>query len=91
MCKTSILKKKETLQGKFQFWVCVEPPVTGGLRYYYARGNNVLHAPRLVKECDDLGKVDLLDYAYRRKPNSQWVAERVTNITWFITNVPGAS
>ena len=92
-------EKKRPFKVDFSFGFALRHWVMGDLRYYYASRNNnlVLHTPILVKERGDLGKVlrkleevDPLDYAYRRKPNSQWVVVRVTNITWFITDVPGA-
>ena len=92
-------RKKRPFKVNFSFGFVLRHQVTGDLRYYYASRNNnlVLHTPILVKGHGDLGKdlrkleeVDPFDYAYWRKPNSQKVVVRVTNITWFITDVPGA-
>ena len=71
---------------------------TGALQYYYAPGNNeqVFEAPFQITTAADLQQVreallnlDVLEWVRQRRPNSKWVVEQVTNITFFVTKLRG--
>ena len=69
---------------------------TGALQYYYASRNNeqVFEAPFQITTAADLPHVreallnlDVLEWVRQRRPNSKWVVEQVTNITFFVTKL----
>ena len=70
---------------------------TGELQYYYASRNSHLFetpfqiatAPDLQPVRDALLDVDVLEWARLQRPNSKWIVDKVTNITFFITKVRG--
>ena len=71
---------------------------TGELQYYYASRNNnhlfespfqIATAPDLQQVRDALRDIDVLEWERQQRPNSKWVVEKVTNITFFITKVRG--
>ena len=71
---------------------------TGALQYYYASRNNeqVFEAPFQITTAADLQQVreallnlDVLEWVRQRRPNSKWVVEQVTNITFFVTKLRG--
>ena len=71
---------------------------TGALQYYYASRNNeqVFEAPFQITTAADLPHVreallnlDVLEWVRQRRPNSKWVVEQVTNITFFVTKLRG--
>ena len=71
---------------------------TGALQYYYASRNNeqVFEAPFQIITAADLQQVreallnlDVLEWVRQRRPNSKWVVEQVTNITFFVTKLRG--
>ena len=71
---------------------------TGALRYYYASRNNeqVFEAPFQITTAADIPHVrealqnlDVLEWVRQRRPNSKWVVEQVTNITFFVTKLRG--
>ena len=71
---------------------------TGALQYYYASRNNeqVFEAPFQITTEADLPHVreallnlDVLEWVRQRRPNSKWVVEQVTNITFFVTKLRG--
>ncbi|KAJ7380548.1 hypothetical protein OS493_009015 [Desmophyllum pertusum] len=73
---------------------------TGELQYYYASPNNeqVFEEPFQITTSADLPQVrealqnlDVLEWVRQRHPNSKWIVDVVTNITFFITKNQGSS
>ena len=71
---------------------------TGELQYYYASRNNehVFEEPFQIATTADLPQVrealqnlDVLEWVRQRRPNSKWVVDTVTKITFFITKIRG--
>ena len=71
---------------------------TGDLQFYYASRNNeqVFEEPFQIATAADLQQVreslqnlDVLEWIRQRRPNSKWVVEQVTNVTFFITKLRG--
>ena len=71
---------------------------TGELQYYYASPNNeqVFEEPFQITTSADLPQVrealqnlDVLEWVRQRHPNSKWIVDVVTNITFFITKIRG--
>ena len=71
---------------------------TGQLQYYYASRNNdqVFEEPFQISTAADLQSVhqalqnlDVLEWVRQRRPNSKWVVEQVTNVTFFTTKLRG--
>ena len=69
---------------------------TGALQYHHPSANNnlVLEQPFLVSNREDLerlyqqiAEIDYLEWVRQQRPNSKWVVDLVTNITWFITKI----
>ena len=66
---------------------------TGALQYHHPSANNnlVLEQPFLVSNREDLERaigeisnIDFLEWIRQQRPNSKWVVDLVTNITWFV-------
>lgn len=66
------------------------------LQYYYAlRNNNLLFdSPFQIVTAADLQQVrqtlegtDILEWVRQQRPNSKWVVEQVTNVTFFVTKL----
>ena len=71
---------------------------TGELQYYYASRNNeqvfeepfqITTAADLPQVCEALKNLDVLEWVSQRRPNSKWVVDTVTNVTFFITKIRG--
>ena len=71
---------------------------TGDLEYYYASRNNeqvfeepfqIATATDLQQVRESLQKLDVLEWVRQRRPNSKWVVEQVTNVTFFVTKLRG--
>ena len=69
---------------------------TDVLQYYYAsRNNNLLFdSPFQIVTAADLQQVrqtledtDILEWVRQQRPNSKWVVEQVTNVTFFVTKL----
>ena len=69
---------------------------TGELQYYYASRNNeqVFEEPFQITTAADLPQVrealknlDVLEWVRQQRPNSKWVVDTVTNVTFFITKI----
>ena len=69
---------------------------TGALQYHHPSANNnlVLEQPFLVSNQDDLerlyqqiAEIDFLEWVRQQRPNSKWVVNLVTNVTWFVTKL----
>ncbi|KAJ7382807.1 hypothetical protein OS493_032768 [Desmophyllum pertusum] len=71
---------------------------TGELQYHYASRNNhqafeepfqIATAPDLDQVREALQNLDALEWVRQRRPNSKWIVDTVTNITFFITKIRG--
>ena len=69
---------------------------TGALQYHHPSANNnlVLEQPFLVSNQDDLDRlyqeinnIDFLEWVRQQRPNSKWIVDVVTNVTWFVTKL----
>ena len=71
--------------------------VTSRLRYYHSSNNccgRLLEEPSLIANRDDfdrflarIAESDILQWAITQRPNSDWVCEHVTNVTFFLNNI----
>ena len=70
--------------------------VTGEHRYYHASHNiRVMEQPMLIENTGDLDvlnnylneDLDILEYARRQRPNSQWVVKAITNVLIYVNPV----
>ena len=66
---------------------------TGALQYHHPSANNnlVLEQPFLISDQDDLerlyqwiAQIDFLKWLRQQRPNSKWVVDLITNVTWFV-------
>ena len=80
----------------FAFGFILRNTETGALQYHHPSANNnlVLEQPFLISSPDDLerlyqqiAELDYLEWVRQQRPNSKWVVDLVTNITWFITEI----
>ena len=80
----------------FAFGFILRNTETGALQYHHPSANNnlVLEQPFLVSNREDLerlyqqiAEIDYLEWVRQQRPNSKWVVDLVTNITWFITKI----
>ena len=69
---------------------------TGTLQYHHPSANNnlVLEQPFLVANAEDLDRlyeeirnIDYLEWVRQQRPNSKWVVDLVTNVTWFVWKI----
>ena len=69
---------------------------TGALQYHHPSANNnlVLEQPFLISSPDDLerlyqqiAEIDYLEWVRQQRPNSKWVVDLVTNVTWFVWKI----
>ena len=70
---------------------------SGRLRYYHSSGNccgRLLEEPSLIANRDDFDRFlaritesDILQWAIAQRPNSDWVCEHVTNVTFFLNKI----
>ncbi len=69
---------------------------TGELRYFHASQNNARHfdSPFLIANEHDLERfisaveeIDVKEYAARQRPNTKWVVEGVTNVTFYVNKL----
>ena len=70
---------------------------SGRLRYYHSTSNccgRLLEEPSLIANRDDfdrflarIAESDILQWAITQRPNSDWVCEHVTNVTFFINRI----
>jgi hypothetical protein len=76
----------------YSFGFVLRNNTSGAHRYYHASNNTrVLERPMLIQHSNGLnallsilGDVDVLEYARRQRPNSQWVVELVTNVLVYV-------
>ncbi|XP_071476573.1 uncharacterized protein [Diadema antillarum] len=65
---------------------------TNECRYYYAsRNNRLFNEPALISDetsfqkfLDEFLKEDVLEYARTLRPNSKWVVQHITNVTFYV-------
>ena len=72
---------------------------TGEYRYYHSSVNNhrFLDTPVLITSEADLAnfiqahldKMDVLEWARHQRPNSKWVVDIITNVTFFVSKLKG--
>ena len=71
---------------------------TGELQYHYASRNNnhLFDSPFQITTAADLQPVrealwdiDVLEWVRQKRPNSEWVVDQVTNVTFFATKLQG--
>ena len=76
----------------FAFGFILRNTETGALQYYHPSANNnlVLEQRFLVPNQADLDRlyeqvnnIDFLEWIRQQRPNSKWVVDLVTNVTWF--------
>ena len=69
---------------------------TGALQYHHPSANNnlVLEQPFLISNAQDLdhaideiNNIDFLEWIRQQRPNSKWVGDLVTNVTWFLWKI----
>ena len=77
----------------FSFDFILRNTETGALQYHHPSANNnlVLEQPFLVSNQADLdhlyqqiAEIDYLEWVRQQRPNSKWVVDLVTNVTWFV-------
>ena len=71
--------------------------VTSRLRYYHSSNNccgRLLEEPSLIANRDDfdrflarIAESDILQWVITQRPNSDWVCEHVTNVTFFLNKI----
>ena len=78
----------------FAFGFILRNTETGALQYHHPSANNslVLEQPFLVSNQYDLERlyqeinnIDFLEWVRQQRPNSKWIVDLVTYITWFVT------
>ena len=79
------------------FGFILKQKVTGRLRYYHSSNNccgRYMEEPSLITNRDDfesfqerIQEPDLLNWAVSQRPNSDWICEMVTNVTFFINRI----
>ena len=82
----------------FSFGYILRNNETGELTFYHASANNhrVLDEPYLIANENDLQQLidvlrnmDFIEWIRQQRPNSKWVVDWVTNVTFFVTKVTG--
>ena len=77
----------------FAFGFILRNTETGALQYHHpsANSNLVFEQPFLVSNREDLERaieeishIDFLEWVRQQRPNSKWVVDLVTNVTWFV-------
>ena len=79
------------------FGFILKQKVTGRLRYYHSYNNfcgRYMEEPALITNRADfqsfqerIQEPDLLNWAVSQRPNSDWICEMVTNVTFFINRI----
>ena len=77
----------------FAFEFILRNTETDALQYHHPSANNnlVLEQPFLVSNREDLERlyeqvnnIDFLEWVRQQRPNSKWVVDLVTKVTWFV-------
>ena len=79
------------------FGFILKQKVTGRLRYYHSSNNccgRYMEEPALITNRADfesfqdrIQEPDLLNWAVSQRPNSDWICEMVTNVTFFVNRI----
>ena len=79
------------------FGFILKQKVTGRLRYYHSSNNccgRYMEEPALITNRADfesfqerIQESDLLNWAVSQRPNSDWICEMVTNVTFFVNKI----
>ena len=79
------------------FGFILKQKVTGRLRYYHSSNNccgRYMEEPALITNRADfesfqerIQEPDLLNWAVSQRPNSDWICETVTNVTFFVNKI----
>ena len=79
------------------FGFILKQKVTGRLRYYHSSNNccgRYMEEPALITNRADfesfqerIQEPDLLNWAVSQRPNSDWICEMVTNVTFFVNKI----
>ena len=77
----------------FAFGFILRNTETSALQYHHPSANNnlVLEQLFLVSNREDLecaiqeiSNIDFLEWVRQQRPNSKWVVDVITNVTWFV-------
>ena len=80
----------------FSFGFILRNTETGALQYHHPSANNhlVLEQPFLISSPDDserlyqqIAEIDYLEWVRQQRPNSKWVVDLITNVTWFVWKI----
>ncbi|CAH3027124.1 unnamed protein product, partial [Porites evermanni] len=80
----------------FSFGFILRNTEAGALQYHHPSANNhlVLEQPFLISSPDDLerlyqqiAEIDFLEWVRQQRPNSKWVVDLITNVTWFVWKI----
>ena len=87
----------QCFQNQLELWVCFENKNTGCYRYYNSSCNccgRYLDEPSLITNRDEFDEFlecikqnDILQWVISQRPDSQWICEIVTNVTFFINQI----
>ena len=78
------------------FGVMLRPVETGELRYYHPSQNNtrffdvphwIQNEEDLEKFLDDLSRHDILEYIRQQRPDTKWVVQLITNVTFNVNKI----
>ena len=80
----------------FAFRFILRNAETGALQYHHPSANNnlVLEQPFLVSNQADLERlyhqisnIDFLEWVRQQRPNSKWMVDLITNVSWFVWKI----
>ena len=84
-------------KANLSFGFILKQKVTGRLRYYHSSNNccgRYMEEPALITNRADfesfqerIQEPDLLNWAVSQRPNSDWICEMVTNVTFFVNKI----
>ena len=90
-------EQKNAFKLNFSFGFVLRNNETGEYRYFHSSQNNhrYLDKPVLIINENDLdhfvqtsvANIDVLEWARQQRPNSKWVVDIVTNITFFVSKL----
>ena len=80
----------------FAFGFILRNTETGALQYHHPSANNnlMLEQPFLISNGENLDRlyeqvnnIDFLEWIRQQRPNSKWIVDLVTNVTWFVWKI----
>ena len=90
-------QQKTVFKVNCSYGFILKDKLTSRLRYYHSSNNccgRLLEEPSLIANLDDFDRflerieeTDVLQWAIAQRPNSDWVCELVTNVTFFINRI----